>query len=59
MQKHGTIIRTGTTCKKVPLQKSIEFGMALKQSAARNKKQKYFSLPDHQLAEDLILTFGF
>ena len=29
-QNHGTIIRTGTTCKKIPLQKSIEFGMALK-----------------------------
>ena len=28
--KHGTIIRTGITCKKIPLQKSIEFGMVLK-----------------------------
>ena len=27
---HRTIIRTGITCKKIPLQKSIEFGMALK-----------------------------
>ena len=27
---HGTIIRTGITCKKIPLQNSIEFGMALK-----------------------------
>ena len=25
---------------------------------AINKKQKYFSLPDHQLAENLILVFG-
>ena len=25
--KHGTIIRTGITCKKILLQKSIEFGM--------------------------------
>ena len=27
---HGTIMRTGITCKKTPLQKSIEFSMALK-----------------------------
>ena len=27
---HGTTIRTGITCKKIPLLKSIEFGMALK-----------------------------
>ena len=26
---------------------------------AMNKKQKYFSWPDHQLAENLILVFGF
>ena len=26
---------------------------------AINKKQNYFSLPDHQLAENLILVFGF
>ena len=26
---------------------------------AINKKQKYFSWPDHQLAENLILVFGF
>ena len=24
-----------------------------------NKKQKYFSLPDHQHAEHLILVFGY
>ena len=30
---HATIVQTGVTCKKIPLQKSIEFGMALKQSA--------------------------
>ena len=28
--KHGTIIQTGITCKKIPLLKSIEFDMALK-----------------------------
>ena len=26
---------------------------------AINKKQNYFSLPDNQLAENLILAFGF
>ena len=34
--------------------------MALKQSATRYKqKNKYFSLSDHQLAENLILAIGF
>ena len=28
--KHGTIIRTGITCKKILLQKFIEFGIPLK-----------------------------
>ena len=27
---HGTIIRTRMTCKKIPLQKSIEFSMPFK-----------------------------
>ena len=35
---HGTIMRTGITCKKIPLQKSIEFGMGLKQSATYYKQ---------------------
>ena len=26
---------------------------------AMNQKEKYFSLPGHQLAENVILTFGF
>ena len=39
--------------------KSIEFGMALKMwMTLYEKKQKYFSLPDHQLARNLILVFG-
>ena len=55
---HGTIIRAGTTCKKTLF--SIEFGIVLnKAGLAVNKKQKYFSLPDHQLAENLILVFSF
>ena len=28
-------------------------------SLAINKKQNYFLLPDHELAENLILVFGF
>ena len=36
---HGTIIRTGITCKKIPLEKSIEFDMALKWSATRYKQE--------------------
>ena len=28
--KHGTIIRTGITCKEISLQKSIKIGMVLK-----------------------------
>ena len=56
-------MRTGITCKKIPLLKSIEFEITLKESAIRykygeTKEQKYFLLPDHQLAENLILDFG-
>ena len=39
MLSHGTIIRTGITCKKIPLQRPIEFGMTLKQSATRYKQK--------------------
>ena len=40
-------------CKKIPLQKSIEF----RYGSSINKKQKYFSLPDHQLVGDQIHVF--
>ena len=30
IQNHGTVIRTGITCKKISLQKPIEFGRASK-----------------------------
>ena len=56
--QHGTIIRAVLTYKKILLQKSIEFGIPL--SRARlviNKKHSYFSLPDYQLAQNLILIF--
>ena len=36
---HGTIIRTAISCGKIPLQKSIEFGMVLKYSATRYKQK--------------------
>ena len=37
--RHGTIMRTGITCKEIPLEKSIEFGMAFKKSATRYKQR--------------------
>ena len=37
--RHGAIIRTGITGKKIPLYKSIEFGMPLKESATRYKQK--------------------
>ena len=53
------MIQTRITYQKIPSQKSVEFGMALKQSATRYKqKQENFLLPDHQLAENVILAFG-
>ena len=37
----------------------MEFGVVLKQSVTRYKqKNKYFSLTEHQLAENLTLVFG-
>ena len=32
--------------------------MPISVQLAVNKKQKYFPLPDHQFAENLILVFG-
>ena len=49
--KHGTIIPTGITCKKILLQKSSELSMALKYSAARYKQIAEI----FQLAENLVL----
>ena len=46
---HGTIIRTGITCHKIILARA---------RLAINKKQKYLSLPDHQLTQILILVLG-
>ena len=57
---HGTIIQTTITCKKI-IYKSL-LNLACLWSRARlavNKNQRYFSLSDHQLAERLILAFGF
>ena len=33
--RHGTIIRTGIACKKIPLYKSIEFSMAFNPNLGR------------------------
>ena len=52
--EHGTIVWAG---KHVSL-----LNLAYVWSGARlaiNEKKKYFSLPDHQLAGNLILVFGF
>ena len=39
LTNHGTLIGTGIKCKKIPLLKSIEFGMALKQSLTHFKQK--------------------
>ena len=56
----GTIIWPVITCKKFFYKNLLN--SAYLWSRARlviNKKNNYFSLPDHQLAENLILVFGF
>ena len=53
---HGTIIRTGITCNRYLLNSAY---LSSRAQLAINKKQNYFSLPDHQLAENVILVFGF
>ena len=54
---HGTIIRTGKHVRKF-LYKSLLNSVWLWSRArlAINKTQKYFSLPNHQLVENLILV---
>ena len=64
---HGTIIRTGITFRNVIkcFRNFVYKGLlnsACLWSGARlaiNKKQKYFSLPDHQLSENQIIVFWF
>ena len=48
---HEIITPAGITCKKIFLQRQRATGY--------KQKQKYFSFPDHQLAENFILIFGF
>ena len=43
-------------CKKILLEKSIEFEISLKENATCYKN---FSLPDPRLAENLIFVFDF
>ena len=55
---HGITIQKWIACKKIPLQKPIEFNSTWlwrRAQLAINKKQEYFSLPDHLLTENLIL----
>ena len=54
------LIQTGITCKKSPL-KSLLNSTCLwsRVQIAIKKKQKYFLLPDHQLARNCILVFHF
>ena len=49
----------GITYKEINLYKSIGFGMFFGQSRIcfKQKKKKHYSLPDHQLAGNLILVF--
>ena len=42
--KQGTIIRTGITCKQIPLQKSTQFGMTLKYRPIHYKQKTEISL---------------
>ena len=50
------VITSWITCKKISLLNSAWLWSRAR--LAINKKQKYFSLPDHQLAENLTLVFG-
>ena len=36
----------------------MRYGFEVERDSLLTKKQKYFSLPDHQLAENQILVFG-
>ena len=59
--KHGTIIRTEMTWMKIPLfLNSLSLlnwaGLWSRTRLAISKKQKYFFLPDHQLAEKLLFA---
>ena len=53
------MIRAAITCKKILLQKSIGFGISLKQGVTCYKQKPKLLLPDHQLTENLILVFDF
>ena len=61
---HGTVIREQITCKSTKSILNYESLLNLacywsRAPLAINKKQECFPLPDHQLAENLILVFGF
>ena len=57
--KYGTLMQTGIIPEKSFI-KVLNLGcLWSKARLAMNKKQKYFSLPDHQLAKTSIFVFGF
>ena len=57
--QHGTLMQTGIIPEKSFI-KVLNLGWLWNRvRLAMNKNQKYFSLPDHQLAETLIFVFGF
>ena len=58
--QNGTIIRTGIACKKFFYKNLLNSAYLWSRAQlAVNKKQNYFSLPDHRPTENLILVFGF
>lgn len=56
---HGTILWTGITCKNILFLSFHSTCFWNTVPLVRNKKQKYFLLPDYQLVENLILSSGF
>ena len=62
--RHGTIIRTGIACKKIPLYKSIEFSMAFNPNLGRGgggsftRPHSWFSLNNSKTVKAVALDFG-
>ena len=46
---YGTVIQTGTACQKIPLQKSIEFAIALKDILTHFKQEAIVFVVTRQL----------
>ena len=57
---HGTIIQTGIACKKILYTNLMNLaGLWSRARLAINKRQKYFSIRDHQLLETWFLLLVF